>query len=59
MCALSDNHVVSGSQDESLRVWDTKTGTSVKVLEGHTDVREYITIFNNLTGFIPSIYTCL
>ena len=30
-------HIVSGSKDKSVRVWDASTGAELKVLNGHTD----------------------
>jgi WD40 repeat protein len=32
----NDKHIVSGSEDKSVRVWDASTGEMLKVLEGHT-----------------------
>ncbi|KAG6834137.1 hypothetical protein H0H93_011607, partial [Arthromyces matolae] len=32
-----DSHIVSGSPDRSVRVWDASTGQELKVLDGHTD----------------------
>lgn len=29
-------HIVSGSDDRTVRVWDTQTGENIKALEGHT-----------------------
>jgi WD40 repeat protein len=37
LAVLPDGRVVSGSGDESLRVWDAATGTCKRVLEGHTE----------------------
>ena len=31
-----DSRIVSGSDDNSVRVWDASTGKTLKVLEGHT-----------------------
>nr|VFK60552.1 MAG: WD domain-containing protein, G-beta repeat-containing protein [Candidatus Kentron sp. TUN]VFK69884.1 MAG: WD domain-containing protein, G-beta repeat-containing protein [Candidatus Kentron sp. TUN] len=31
------HHIVSGSSDQTVRVWDTETGQTQTVLEGHTD----------------------
>jgi WD40 repeat protein len=31
-------HVVSGSHDQTLRIWNMDTSRCAKVLEGHTDV---------------------
>jgi WD40 repeat protein len=33
---LPDGHIVSGSMDNTLRVWDGATGVCERVLEGHT-----------------------
>ena len=33
------NKIVSGSEDNTLRVWDICTGQCENVLEGHSDVR--------------------
>jgi WD40 repeat protein len=30
-------HVISGSDDNTLRVWDLETGQELRTLEGHTD----------------------
>jgi WD40 repeat protein len=39
--ALSDGRrVVSGSKDNTLRVWDVDTGECVRELKGHGDVSE-------------------
>ncbi|KDR77674.1 hypothetical protein GALMADRAFT_245800 [Galerina marginata CBS 339.88] len=32
-----DRHIVSGSEDKIVRVWDSSTGEVLAVLEGHTD----------------------
>ena len=39
MCvaALSDARVVSGSSDETLKVWDASTGQCLRTLTGHTN----------------------
>ena len=36
VCALGDGRIVSGSSDNTLRVWDSATGACLRVLEGHT-----------------------
>jgi len=38
-CAFSPrgDRIVSGSRDETLRIWDTSTGNCVKELRGHTN----------------------
>ena len=35
--ALSNGHVVSGSYDNTLMVWDVTSGQCLKTLTGHTD----------------------
>ena len=35
--AVAEGRVVSGSADETLRVWDLASGQCLHVLEGHTD----------------------
>ena len=41
MAVLSDGRIVSGSSDETIRIWDSVTGECVKILKGHTDVSRY------------------
>ncbi len=36
VAVLDENHVVSGSDDRTLRVWDIESGETIQVLEGHT-----------------------
>jgi WD40 repeat protein len=38
MAVLEDGRVVSGSVDDTLRIWNISTGGCERVLEGHTDV---------------------
>jgi WD40 repeat protein len=41
VCAISDGRrIVSGSDDNTLRVWDVDTGECVRELKGHDDVSE-------------------
>ena len=37
VAATGDGLCVSGSNDKTLRVWDTRTGKCLRVMEGHTD----------------------
>jgi WD40 repeat protein len=37
VAVLPDGHVVSASDDRSLRVWDIASGQPVRILEGHAD----------------------
>ncbi len=30
------NHIVSGSYDQTLRIWDAQSGESIAILEGHS-----------------------
>ena len=39
VAALSDGRIVSGSWDNTIRVWNSATGACITVLEGHTGVR--------------------
>jgi WD40 repeat protein len=34
-CSLDGSHIVSGSSDRTVRVWDAQTGKELAVLEGH------------------------
>ena len=36
VCVLPDGRIVSGSYDNTLRIWDANTGECKKTLEGHT-----------------------
>ena len=38
VAVLSDGRIVSGSLDETVRIWDASSGECVKVLSGHTAV---------------------
>ena len=38
VAVLADGRIVSGSDDNTLRVWNPTTGVSDVVLEGHTEV---------------------
>lgn len=42
MCLDIDGHyLVSGSRDTSLRMWDLRTGKSLKTFSGHNDWVKY------------------
>jgi WD40 repeat protein len=36
-CSLDGLYIVSGSSDQTVRVWDAQTGKELAVLEGHSD----------------------
>ena len=38
VAVLADGRIASGSNDETVRLWNTATGACDLVLEGHTDV---------------------
>ncbi len=38
MAVLSDSRIVSGSDDNTLRIWDAKSGICAMILEGHSSV---------------------
>ena len=40
LAVLADGHLVSGSQDKTVRIWNLVSGTCDRVLDGHTGVRE-------------------
>ena len=44
--------IVSGSRDESVRVWDASTGGELKVLQGHTDVVQSIAFSTDGTRIV-------
>ena len=37
---LPNGHIVSGSGDDKVRVWDSVTGQCIKLLAGHTGVSD-------------------
>jgi len=37
LAVLQDGSLASGSYDKTIRIWDTKTGQSTKVLIGHSN----------------------
>lgn len=36
------NHVVSGSSDNTIRIWDIECGACLRTLEGHDDLVRYV-----------------
>ncbi|XZE21555.1 WD40 repeat domain-containing protein [Pirellulaceae bacterium SH449] len=57
--ALSDNRIVSAGFDQTIRIWESKSGTSVRELDNHTDM------VNDLVVIAPSeqfpkqrLYSC-
>jgi WD40 repeat protein len=49
ICAIAifpdDKRIVSGSQDKTIRVWETDTGEPLLVLEGHTEAVYAVAVF--------------
>jgi WD40 repeat protein len=45
-------HIVSGSNDKSVRVWDASTGMELKRLNGHTDNVTSVTFSSDSTRII-------
>jgi WD40 repeat protein len=43
------SHVVAGSLDKTVRIWDAKSNETVKVFEGHRDVVTSISISPDMT----------
>ena len=41
VAVLADGRIASGSNDETVRLWNTATGACDLVLEGHTSVSEW------------------
>jgi WD40 repeat protein len=39
-----DGKIISGSWDKTLRIWDLSDGTCLKVLQGHTDSVNCVTV---------------
>ena len=37
LTVLSDGSLVSGSDDNTIKIWDIKNGQTIKTLTGHTD----------------------
>ena len=42
MAVLPDGRIVSGSRDETLRIWNSTSGECEVVLEGHSGVSDII-----------------
>ena len=36
LVVLPNVHLASGSEDATIKIWDTNTGKQIKTLEGHT-----------------------
>lgn len=49
---LSPGRLATGSQDQTLRVWDVDTGECMKVLSGHTDTIRCLQVLRD--GFLAS-----
>ena len=46
---IKDNLIISGSYDNTIRIWDINTGNCLKVLEGHTDWIRHVYVKDNLS----------
>ena len=42
MAALPDGRIVSGSDDKTLRIWNSTSGDCEVILEGHSGVSDII-----------------
>ena len=47
VAVLPDGRVVSGSSDNTLRVWDTDTGQCLQTLEGHTELVSCVAVLSD------------
>jgi WD40 repeat protein len=60
-CTLMDGHrVISGSHDDTLRVWDIETGSCGRVLEGHQSVsgsHSFLSIHLSFPETVTSVCT--
>ena len=55
VAVLSDGRVVSGSRDNTLKVWDSVSGQCLQTLSGHTDVSE-VSVFVCVREYL---YVCM
>ncbi len=46
--------VVSGSSDNTIRIWDIEGGQCIRVLEGHEELVRCIR-YNNYSGALPGL----
>ena len=47
ICLSHDNNIISGSLDNSIKIWDIKTGNLINELKGHSEVINNICISEN------------
>ena len=50
--STDSTHIISGSSDNTVRVWDASTGAELKVLEGHTDFVHSVTFSTDGTCIV-------
>ena len=36
ICNMGESHVITGSQDQTVRMWDVRSGECIQILKGHT-----------------------
>ena len=36
ICNMGENHVITGSRDNTMRIWDIRSGECIQILQGHT-----------------------
>ena len=53
VAVLSDGRVVSGSDDETLKVWDSVSGRCLQTLSGHTSVSDVsVCMYHSIYHFV-------
>ena len=49
VAVINDNTIVSGSDDNSLKIWDIKSGEEIKSLTGHSDFVTCVSVIDENT----------
>ena len=47
MAVLPNGNIVSGSDDKTIKIWNSDTGSEIKTLKGHTDCVRSLAILQN------------